>query len=322
MATPSFDLIDIIRTIQKQKRFVIAITAIAMALGGLFLLVKKKKYRAEARFLVNNPHYGDRSTLFRSMETRYVDFFGGDDELDKVTALANSDTVHDRVIRNCQFQVVYNQDINDPKGHASLMSIFNKGFNVKRSEYKDIEVSYTAYDPQTAANVANMSVQVLEETYRSYYTFMKKNMYNSINQKVTQLDSAIIALTDTLADMRDKTGIYSIVSPARQNVITGDIKGGGKGFGKAIEEIQNVESIKDQLVSDRAHYISNLNEFATSENESMDFLKLITRALPPTAPFGPSVLMVLVVAGSLGLFFSVIYVLIMAYFRKLNEVVR
>src|SRR6185437_195466 len=163
MATPSFDLIDIIRTIQKKKRFILLITAVAVVLGALFLVAKKKKYRAEARFLVNNPHYGDRSTLFRSFETRYVDFFGGDDELDKVTALANSDTVHDRIIRNCQFQVVYNQDINDPKGHAALMGIFDKGFTVKRSEYKDIQVSYVAYDPQTAANVANMAVKVLEE---------------------------------------------------------------------------------------------------------------------------------------------------------------
>jgi uncharacterized protein involved in exopolysaccharide biosynthesis len=322
MATPSFDLIDIIRTIQKNKRFIIIITVLCVALGGIFLGVKKKKYKAAARFLVNNPLYGDRNTLFRSFETRYVDFFGGDDDLDKVTAFANSDTVKDRIIRNCQFQVVYNQDINDPKGHAQLMNIFNKGFNLKRSEYKDIEVSYTAYDPQTAANVANMSVKVLEETYRHYYTTMKKNMSFSIGEKVKQLDSSINALTDTLAGMRDKYGIYSIISPSRQGLISGDIKGGGKGFGRAIEEIQNVESIKDQLVSDRAHCISNQNEFAASESDAIDYLKLITRALPPTSPSGPGIMMVLVVAGCLGIFFSSLYVLLIAYFRKLNAVIR
>jgi capsular polysaccharide biosynthesis protein len=322
MATPSFDLIDIIRTIQKKRLFIIIITVLAMLLGGLFLAVKKKKYKASASFLVNNPHYGDRSTLFRSMETRYVDFFGGDDELDKVTALANSDTVKDRIIRNCQFQVVYNQDINDAKGHAQLMSIFNKGFNLKRSEYKDIEVSFVAYDPVTAANVANMTVKVIEETYRHFYTAMKQNMYYSINLKVAQLDSSITALTDTLGAMRDKYGIYSLISPARQGMTSGDIHGNGDHLGKAIEEIQNIESLKDALVTDRAHYISNLNEFATSENESMDFLKLITRAVPPTSTTGPSVSLVLIVAGCLGLFFSTIYVLMMAYFRKLNEVVR
>jgi len=45
--------------------------------------------------------------------------------------------------------------------------------------------------------------------------------------------------------------------------MNGDMKGGGKGYGKAIEEIQNIESIKDQLVSERgAFYTSLLNEYS------------------------------------------------------------
>jgi uncharacterized protein involved in exopolysaccharide biosynthesis len=323
MATPSFDLIDVIRTIQKQKRFIIIITAVSLALGGLFLAIKKKKYKAESRFFVNNPLYGDRNTLFRQYETRYVDYFGGDDDLDKVTALANSDTVRDRIIRNCQFEEVYKgASLNDSNGHAMYMAIFNKNFNIKRSEYKDLEVSYVAYDPRTAANVANMTVKVLEETYRHYYTYMKEGINKSISAKVLQLDSAINVLTDTLANMRDRHGIYSIISPGRQNVISGDIKGGGKGFGRAIEELQNIESVKDQLVTDRAHYISLLNEFSASASNEIGYLKVITRALPPTSPTGPSLMLTLIVAGFLGLFFSITYTLMIAYLRKLNEVLR
>jgi uncharacterized protein involved in exopolysaccharide biosynthesis len=293
-----------------------------MALAGASVLVKKKKFKAEARFLVNNPLYGDRNTLFRSIDTRYVDYFGGDDDLDKIMAFAGSDTVRNRIIRNCQFQVIYKKDINDPKGYAELMSIFKKNFNIKRTEYKDVEVSYTDYDPQTAANVANMSVKVLEETYRQYYNNIKNGIYKSINDQVTKLDSSINTLTDTLATMRDQYGIYSIISPARQNVITSEIKGGGKGYGRAIEEIQNIESIKDQLVADRAHYISALNEFYATTNSALDFVKVITRALPPTNAAGLSTEITLVAAGLLSFFFSTLYVLLMAYYRKLNAIER
>jgi uncharacterized protein involved in exopolysaccharide biosynthesis len=237
-------------------------------------------------------------------------------------AFAGSDTVRNRIIRNCQFQVIYKKDINDPKGYAELMSIFKKNFNIKRTEYKDVEVSYTDYDPQTAANVANMSVKVLEETYRQYYNNIKNGIYKSINDQVTKLDSSINTLTDTLATMRDQYGIYSIISPARQNVITSEIKGGGKGYGRAIEEIQNIESIKDQLVADRAHYISALNEFYATTNSALDFVKVITRALPPTNAAGLSTEITLVAAGLLSFFFSTLYVLLMAYYRKLNAIER
>jgi len=323
MTTPSFDLVEVIRVIKKQRRFIIVMTILAIALGGLFFAVKKKKYKAEARFFVNNPLYGDRNTLFRSTEQRYVDYFGGDDDLDKITALGNSDTVRDRIIRNCDFDKIYKMgDMNNDTAHAQYMAIFDKNFTLKRTEYKDIIVSYIAYEPKTAAGVANMSVKVLEETFRHYYTSMKDGMIMSISNKKKQLDSSINVLTDSLAAMRDRYGIYSLISPTRETVINGDVEGSGAGFGKAIEEIQNVESIKDQLVSDRAHYISLLNEFSAASGNSMDYLKVITRALPPTAPMGPALKMILLTAGFLGLFFSIIYVLMMEYFHRLKAMMK
>jgi hypothetical protein len=273
--------------------------------------------------LVNNPLYGDRNTLFRSYETRYVDYFGGDDDLDKITALGAADTVIDRIVRNCDFDKIYKfGDMNNDTAHARYMAVFQKNFNLKRTEYKDIVVSYIAYDPQTAAGVANMSVKVLEESYRHYYTSMKRGLSLAIERKVTMLDSAIASLTDTLSEMRDKYSFYSIISPGRQNVITGDIKGGGKGFGKAVEQIQNIESVKDQLVMDRAHYISVLDEFSASASETIDYLKMISRATPPTSPYGPGMQTTVVVCGFLGLFFSVTYILMITYFRKLNAMIR
>lgn len=321
MTNISFDLIDIVHTIRKQFRFILIVTIAGILAAGAFLIIKKKKYKAEARFFVNNPLYGDRSTLFRSIDTRYVDYFGGDDDVDKIMALAASDTVRDRIIRNCQFQDVYKRDINDPKGHAELVGIFKKNFNIKRTEYKDVELTYVDYDPQTAANVANMSVQVLEETYRHYYTYIKNVIYKSIDDQVQVLDSSIAALTDTLANMRDQYGIYSIISPARQNVITSEVHG-TKGMGRAIEEIQNIESVKDQLVSDRAHYISALNEFQATTNKEMDFLKVITRATPPVSPAGLSATLTVVAAALLSFFFSTLYVLMVAYMRRINAVER
>ncbi len=320
MAVPSFDLLDIIRALRRRRNFIIAMVVLGMALGVGFSLVRRSKYKAESSFLVNNPLYTDRNSLFRSMDTRYVDYYGGDDDIDKVIALSSSDTVVDRIIRRSQFHVIYKKDINNPKEYAALMAIFKKNFNLKRVEYRNIEVSYIAYDPQTAANVTNMAVSVLEEAYRSYFTSPKNDVYTSINNKVQELNRSIDSLTDTLGAMRDRYGIYSIVSPTRQNVISGDMKGGGKGFGVAIEQIQNIESIKDQLVSDRAHYISTLNEFSTSVDKSMTYLKVISTATAPQNAYGTGPILAAIIAGFLAFIFSLFYVLLADYMRKLNEV--
>jgi uncharacterized protein involved in exopolysaccharide biosynthesis len=54
----------------------------------------------------------------------------------------------------------------------------------------------------------------------------------------------------------------------------------------------------------------------------MRFLKVISRAVAPTSPTGAGAEVVLIAAAFLGLFFSTLWVLAMAYFRKLNAVVR
>ncbi len=293
MSTPSFDLLDVIKTIQKQKRFIIIITLVAIGLGGVFFAIKKKKFKADAHFLVNNPLYGDRNTLFRNYEQRYVDYFGGDDDLDRVTALLNSDTVKDRIIRNCQFQDVYKADINSEKGHAFLMGVFDKNFNVKRSEYKEMEVSYIAYDSVTAANVANMAVKVVEESFRNYYVSMKVGMAKSIADKVKQIDSSINVNTDLL--------------------VAAEAAGGAKNA----ETAKTIRATKDMLVADRAKYISLINEIEATTNSAMDYVKVTTRATPPTSPMGPALSMILIVATCLGLFFSTLFVLVMGYYKKL-----
>lgn len=298
MSTPSFDLIDVVRTIQKQKRIIIIITLAAIGLGAIFFVAKRKKFKASAHFLVNNPLYGDRNTLFRNYEQRYVDYFGGDDDLDRVSALLGSDTVRDRIIRNCQFQVVYNADINTEKGHDFLMGVFNKNFNVKRTEYKEMEVSYIAYDSVTAANVANMAVKVCEESFRNYYTSMKLGMAKSIKDKLKQIDSTINANGQMIVAYKSGANKDEANSP----------------------EVLSVT--QTQLIQDRAKYISLINELEATTNTSMDYLKMTSRATPPTSATGPTLTIVLVVAACLGLFFSTLLVLILAYYKKLMAVER
>lgn len=309
MSTPSFDLIDVVKTIQKQKRVIIVITLIALGLGGGFYAIKKKKFKGTSRFLVNNPLYGDRNTLFRNHEQRYIDYFAGDDDLDRITALLNSDTVKDRIIRNCQFQIVYRDDINTEKGHAHLMSIFDKNFNIKRSEYREMEVSYIAYDSITAANVANMTVKVCEEAFRNYYVSMKMGMAKSIGDKLKQIDSAINASAAILAG-------GATVSNVKNDAA------GEKGEQPVMTNAKVISITQDQLIQDRAKYVSLINEIEATTNNAMEYVKVTTRAIPPTSPTGPSLTTLLMIAGCLGLFFSTLLVLVLAYYNKLMAVER
>src|ERR1700748_2230396 len=112
MATPRFDLVDVVQTIRNRRKFVLIVTLVAAVIGGVFYLVKQKKYKAETEFLVTNPLFGDRNNIYG--DVRLIDYFGDEDDVDRVLALAQSDTVQDAIIRQAHLPQVYHLDINNP----------------------------------------------------------------------------------------------------------------------------------------------------------------------------------------------------------------
>lgn len=324
MSTPRFDLVDITHTLRNRGRFILIITVIAAVLGFALSLVRKKKYQSQADIIMTNPLYTDRNNLFRANEMRFVDYFGGDDDADRVLVIAESDTVREMVAKKLNLADAYKLDMSKAEDRDKLKGIFKKNFKVDRTEYKTCQMFYTDTDPQRSAAVLNEAIVAMEEIFRSYYVHMRGKVSGAIKNKVTEMDSSIVALTDTLAVLRDKYKMYDIVSPGRQNLVLGSIKSSGAaGFGKGVEEIQNVEAIKDQLVADRAKYFSLLNEFSTGNSASdLRLIQVITAARPPVDPKGPGLAMTVLACMLLGFFFSALYVLITTYYRLLIAVQR
>lgn len=324
MATPRFDVIDITQTIRKRRRFIIIVTLVAMALGVVFCLVRKKKYKAQTEFFLSNPLYADRNYLFRSLDMHFVDYFAGDDDIDKIIVNAESDVVKDKVIENMKLAEAYNIDMSKPEQRSKLKDIFNLNSKIKRSEYRHLILTYVDTDPVRAANVANEHVKVTEEVFRNYYNTIKGYAYQSIHDKIIEMDSSIAALTDTLSGLRDQYKIYDIISPSRTTNTTASINSNGAtAFGKGVEQIQNISSVKDQLVIDRSKYISLLNEFSTgTKDNEVKFIQVASPAIPPTDQSGPGMLITVLTCALLGIFFSTLYLLLTTYYKILISVER
>lgn len=321
MTTPRFDLVDIAQTIRHRRRFILIATILTVLVGILFTFVRKNKYKAQAEFFLSNPLYADRNYLFRSHDMHFVDFFAGDDDIDKIIVTAESDLVKDKVIANLGLAKAYDCDMSKPEDRNKLKSLYNKRFNIKRSEYRHLIVDYTDTDPERSAAVVNEHIRVTEEVYRQYYNTIKGYAYNSIKDKIDEMDSTINTMTDTLSLLRDKYKIYDIISPSRSTV-SGEIRSASaNGYG--VEEIQNVSSIKDQLVIDRAKYISLLNEFSTGTKEGeTKFIQVTNTAVPPTDPVGLGLVLTVIACALIGFFFSTLYILLVTYYRIIISVQR
>ena len=323
MTNPRFDLVDIIRIIERRRRFVITVTLICLALGVLFYLVRQKKYEATVAFFVSNPILTDRSNIFAGADSRYTDYFGDEDDIDRVIALAESDTVVIQTIKNSGLDKAYDIDLNDPNERSKIKSRFSKNLEVKRTEYKLLEVYYTDKDPKIAADVANEAVKNIGAGYSNFYNSRKNIVYASLKKSLKAVDSSIVSLTDTLARLREESGIYDLISPNRVNLVNNSVRGNGKDMGRYMEVIQNFESVKDMMVIVRSKYLSLLNQYSTGlGKDEMPLLHVITPARPPVNPSGPGLSIVLAASFFLGLFFSILYLLLTSYYKMVVSVNR
>lgn len=322
MSTPRFDLVDITQTLRKRRRFILIATVIALALGGVFGLIKKKKFVGKTEFLVSNPLYSDRVNMFGA-STNKMDYFGDEDDIDKVLALGESDTVMLDVIKGAGIDKWYKLDLSDRKQYNKLREMYHKQMDLKRTETRMMELTYIDEDPERAAMVANEAEKDLEHAYRGIYNTMRANVHNSLKAKMVEQDSIINALTDTLARLREESGIYDVISPNRDNIMMGAVRGNGKNLGKNIELIQNYESLKDMTVSDRAKISSLLQQYSTGvDSGQISFFQVTSSAKPPVEPKGPGMFIILATSLFLGFFFSCVYILLTTYYRELIAVER
>ncbi len=323
MSTPRFDLVDVVHTLRNSRRTIILVSCIAAVLGGVIYLVSKRDYKAEGSFIMSNPLYTDRNNLFQVNGVQFVDYFAGDDDVDRLMNVVESDTVKWRVSQELHMAEYYKLDMNDPKKVKKLLDIVKDNFKAVRTEYNSIELSYTDPDPKLAADVVNTGMKDIEEIFRGYYVGQRNKMINSLQLKINQMDTTVTLLTDSLGKLRDQYKIYDLINPNRQNIINSTVKGNGTNTGWAMEQVQNLESLKDQVVSDRARYISRYNEYNTTGNaDNIPLIHILTNARVPVKPKPPGLILTVLSCALIGLFFSALYILIRNYYRLLLAVER
>jgi uncharacterized protein involved in exopolysaccharide biosynthesis len=168
MSTPRFDLVDIAQTIQKRSKFVVLMTTLAAAFALVFYLVQPKTYKAQTEIIPISPRLAERSNLY-SKAPVFVDYYADEDDVDKVLGFASSEIVRNAVIQKTNLAQVYQLDAAKPVEKQKLSKLFQDNYQIKRTEYQNILVSFTDKDPQRAAGIANTAVQEIEAAYRGYY---------------------------------------------------------------------------------------------------------------------------------------------------------
>lgn len=310
-----FNLINVASIVKDRRWFIFSITAICALVAGGLSLLRPKNYEAKAEFFLRNPYYNDRNVLFGQALSDYS-FYANDADLSRLQTLVQADKIQQEIISRYGLAAVYEIDTADPRDMEGLRKLVSRNLRIWRTDNKSVELAYVDKDPVRAARIANTVLTLLEQHLQDFYQDTKWQMRTLLLDKITEEDSSIAALTDTLVKLREQYGIYDIISPARSNLImSGNSDKGRAGFARGLEIIQNIESVKDQLVVDRARHLSIANEYNTRQQHGeFSLIRVVRQALPTYKPVGLGVLLTTIAGAVAGFCCAVLMAMIYRLF--------
>lgn len=316
-----YSLSPLLQILWRGRRAIGLITLLSTAAGLTVHLLKPKLYSAKVEFFLRSPLAADPATLYNS-DGRTMDYFASDEDVERMRGLIWTDSVQDILVREGKLAEAAGVDLRDPVEAKALKKSVSQRLNLYRTESKVAILSYQDQSEARAARLAMRTVQLLEAQLRRYYTDARSDVHQTILAKIREEDSSIAALTDTLTALRELYGIYDIISPARYNLMLSAMKPTGKpGYARGVEAIQNVEAVKDQIVSDRSRHISLAGQYATHDRvNDLPITQILKVDMPPLKRSGPGMFVTGLASACVGLLFGMLYVLAAHRYRGITEV--
>lgn len=325
MNTPTFDLVEIVQVIKRNAKMIFGITLAATIISAVAYKVKDKEYKAKAEVYMLNPLFGDRNHILRRSagDMRFVDYFGTEGDVDRIMTMIESKDVEDSVITQCGLYGAYKLDYGNPRHRAAMSALYRDNFESKRTENASVMCSYIDIDAKRSAQVLDAIVKVTDFKFRQYLSTVKNNAKIRTRKKIEELDGQIKIYTDSLVALRQRYQIYDILSPNRQHLLVNNINPTGKNNpAEGVEVIQNLESIKDQLVMSRAELTATAQELSTSNDDELATLHYVSTPSTPNKPTGLGFILTTLASGLVAFFFSVLLFSFTNYIQALAKTQR
>jgi len=305
-----FDLIHIFRIIAKRKKFVLLFTTIVVAIGAICCLITDKKYTSSSLFIVKNPILFDRNFVFRNSLYEHKEFFAVPNDVDQVEAIAKSEDLLRHI--TSKFDLANYYGISNP----FLLRMKVKGnFSFSRQDTKNIEVYFTDKDPKLAEEVTREIRNYLENKFLNYFLEANKQVTTALKIELGDINLKIDSLSTEIQMIRETNGLQNQLLPTRGTTIQNNSNISGNQVA-ALEKLQSVVTLKDQLTKDQAEYYSLINEFEMIGKGNMNIFYIVHDALLPDESSHPKTILILIGCLIGGLFFSSVIVVSGAFYRE------
>ena len=307
-------ILHIIPIIWQHRKVILIPVIFAIIASSVILLLMPNYYESSATFYPVNSSLLEPSV---QINTRSIDYFGDDQDVDRILSIARSGELIQEVIDEFNLKEHYGISSSGKKGRIQLVKRFKKLFKVIKTEYDAVELSIEDQDPAMARNLVAAVVRKIDLKLKSIIQGAQQNLLENLQSSYNANEQEIIRLSDSLKVLRQQYGIYD--SESQAEVLSNmELRSPGNAsvqrrianYSAGISQVKNLEALLLELNEGIADDVLQIRQIEASLSTDRSSIHMIEAPFEPLEKSRPKrSLYVLGIAALTG-FFMILMILI------------
>ncbi len=203
-------LIDIFQTLWRWRKWIVGICFSSMLITAGLSLLLKNYYRSSTSFYAAHTDLAKPSSIGEN--DRKMLYYGESEDLNRMMSISKSGEVLDYLIET--FNLFEHYDIDPASKHArhKLNLKLNKLFTVTKTKFDAVELAVEDLDPAFATTMVNAARVKINEIGQRIVKSSQSSLLESYKNNIKEKNVELNKLSDTLALLREKYGIYNLLN--------------------------------------------------------------------------------------------------------------
>jgi tyrosine-protein kinase Etk/Wzc len=201
------NLIGVIQTIIAWRTTMLRVCLIALIGSALISLLLPNYYKSVTICYPASPELANPELLFGTAG-QVTDYFGNDNDLDRIAEIANSNQLVDYMVGKFKLYEHYDIDSTTTKGQFKVREEFRELYAALKNEHDALEISVEDTDPKLAAEMANAARDKVDEIAQKLTKTPQARLLAAIEDNINRKRAELGSMGDTLSVMQQHYGIY------------------------------------------------------------------------------------------------------------------
>lgn len=267
-------LLGIVASLYKWRKKIIGFSFGIAVLTAAVSLLLPDYYKSTTIFYAASPDLASPESLFgKSGES--MDYYGEDEDVDRIMTIAKSNELKDFLIEKYNLYEHYEIDSTHVKAKHKIYEKLDKLYEVEKTKYDAIELSFEDKDKDLATMMANDARLKIDEIGQRLIKQSQAQVLKTYEENLRIKSDEIRLLNDSLRFVRQKYGVYNPVTQSEQ-LSTFKAKAQSN-YQRALAKLKAFEALsnpnKDSIVIIRARVNGYKNELAILDTQMSEFNK-------------------------------------------------